>query len=159
MSEQGHIKFVDYGFAKQLKSTNQKCHTNCGTPQYVAPEILMGIGHSFKADIWSLGVLIFEIQSGQTPFQAETVLQIFEKVNSCQVNYNWKIKSNLGELLDRIFVTDPEQRIGLPAIKQHLVFKVSFGDLSNNFIYFLQDIYWDIPMSEHFRNNSAPFVP
>ena len=69
MQDRGHIKFVDFGFAKQLKGRTQ---TNCGTPVYLAPEILRGAGHSFEVDIWSLGVLIVEIVSGQTPFHAET---------------------------------------------------------------------------------------
>ena len=108
MVDRGHIKIVDFGFARHLKSGSQRCYTNCGTPQYVAPEILMGIGHSFEADIWSFGVLLYEIECGQTPFVAENILQIFEKINSCQINYNYKIKVLVRELLDQIFVADPE---------------------------------------------------
>ena len=66
MKNRGHIKLVDFGFAKILK--NGKTMTNCGTPVYIAPEIIRGTGHSYKVDVWSLGILIVEIISGQTPF-------------------------------------------------------------------------------------------
>ena len=61
MKDNGHIKLVDFGFAKKLKG---RTSTNCGTPVYLAPEILRGTGHSFEVDIWSLGVLMVEIVSG-----------------------------------------------------------------------------------------------
>jgi serine/threonine protein kinase len=63
MKQRGHIKLVDFGFAKLIK-WQQKTFTNCGTPVYIAPEVLRGTGHSYEVDIWSLGVLIVEIVSG-----------------------------------------------------------------------------------------------
>ena len=64
MIDRGHIKLVDFGFAKRLKTHNQRTLTNCGTPVYIAPEVLRGTGHGYEVDIWSLGVLIVEIVSG-----------------------------------------------------------------------------------------------
>lgn len=66
----GHLKLVDFGFAKAMKQL--KTLTNCGTPAYVAPEVLIGNGHSYEVDVWSLGVLLMEIVSGQTPFTGES---------------------------------------------------------------------------------------
>ena len=66
IQDRGHIKLVDFGFAKSIKGL--KAMTNCGTPVYIAPEILRGNGHSYQVDVWSLGVLMFEIVSGTTPF-------------------------------------------------------------------------------------------
>ena len=74
MTERGHLKLVDFGFAKKLKK-DSRTHTNCGTPAYIAPEVLRSHnGHGHEADIWSLGVLMCEILSNQTPFQAENTL-------------------------------------------------------------------------------------
>jgi serine/threonine protein kinase len=62
MKDRGHIKLVDFGFAKIMKMG--KTITNCGTPVYIAPEILRCTGHSYQVDVWSLGVLMVEIISG-----------------------------------------------------------------------------------------------
>ena len=65
----GHIKLIDFGFAKRLhSSTNPKNHyrtyTNCGTVGYTAPEVLLSLGASFEADIWSFGIMLAEMMSG-----------------------------------------------------------------------------------------------
>ena len=89
MTERGHLKLVDFGFAKKLKSSDQRTHTNCGTPAYIAPEVLRSHnGHRHEADIWSLGVLMVEILSNQTPFQAESTMQVYEKILACKATYN-----------------------------------------------------------------------
>lgn len=69
IDQDGHCKLVDFGFAKRFSRSDAKKNalrtfTNCGTPDYIAPEVLRGVGASFEADIWSLGVLMTEIISG-----------------------------------------------------------------------------------------------
>jgi len=60
----GHIKLVDFGFSK-IMPKNGRTFTNCGTPAYIAPEVLRGThSHSFEVDVWSLGVLMFELVTG-----------------------------------------------------------------------------------------------
>lgn len=81
MLERGHIKLVDFGFAKQLKSQYGRTNTNCGTPAYIAPEILRGSNeHGTEVDIWSFGVLMVEILSGATPFTADNPEAVYEKI-------------------------------------------------------------------------------
>lgn len=60
----GYVKLVDFGFAKKLQ-TSRKTWTFCGTPEYVAPEIILNRGHDISADYWSLGVLMFELLTGE----------------------------------------------------------------------------------------------
>lgn len=145
MSDRGHIKLVDFGFAKQFKSNNHRTNTNCGTPAYIAPEVLRGnFEHSFEVDIWGLGVLMVELVSGQTPFQAENTQGVYEKINLCQPTYNKKVGPMLRDLLSKIFVPDPERRISLAEIKEHR---------------FLKDFDFSVKMQDRFLNSSAPFIP
>ncbi|KAJ0398856.1 hypothetical protein P43SY_010147 [Pythium insidiosum] len=68
LDAQGYAKLVDFGFAKKLRG---KTYTLCGTPEYLAPEIILGIGHSVAVDSWGLGVLLYEMVMGASPFAAK----------------------------------------------------------------------------------------
>jgi protein kinase A len=69
LDQNGHIKLIDFGFAKQIRNIlTEKAYTNCGTPGYCAPEVMLDAGHTYKADIWSIGILICEMIGGFTPF-------------------------------------------------------------------------------------------
>ena len=73
----GHVRLIDFGFSKQLGKSSQRCTTNCGTPGYVAPEVLLNTEGGYdakKADIWSLGVLLCEMVGGFTPFAKKSSL-------------------------------------------------------------------------------------
>jgi len=63
----GYIKLTDFGFAKQL-GVEEKAWTFCGTPEYVAPEIITNKSHDYRADIWAIGILVFELLTGAPPF-------------------------------------------------------------------------------------------
>jgi serine/threonine protein kinase len=69
IDNQGHLRLIDFGFAKIMDNIKtDRTKTNCGTPGYAAPEILMGIEYNYKVDIWSIGILICEMVGGFTPF-------------------------------------------------------------------------------------------
>jgi serine/threonine protein kinase len=65
IDKEGYIKVVDMGFAKIVKD---RTYTLCGTPEYLAPELVLGQGHYKGVDIWAIGVLIYELVSGHSPF-------------------------------------------------------------------------------------------
>ena len=67
VGEDGYLKIIDYGLAKLLNGT-QLAITFCGTPEYLAPEMVENKGHDFSVDWWALGILIYELMIGVTPF-------------------------------------------------------------------------------------------
>ena len=69
LDSQGHIKITDFGLSKLKPEQNNQTNTFCGTPEYLAPEIIIGKGHSFGVDWWSLGMLLYEMISGINPFK------------------------------------------------------------------------------------------
>ena len=75
MDSKGYVKLVDFGLAKQLLSG--KTWTLCGTPDYLAPEIILNEGHDLAVDYWALGVLIFEMVVGAPPFYAEDPMEVW----------------------------------------------------------------------------------
>eukprot|EP00605_Chrysophyceae_sp_TOSAG23-4_P001763 GSChrysophyteH1.ASY1.ANO1.1951.1 assembled CDS len=84
--ERGYIKVVDFGFAKSVPYFNKggevqyRTFTLCGTPEYMAPEVVLTQGHDKSADYWALGCLAFEMIQGLTPFESATQKRVFEKI-------------------------------------------------------------------------------
>ena len=74
ISNDGYIKLTDFGFAKYVEN---KTYTLVGTPEYLAPEILLNKGHSKPVDWWTLGILIYELISGIDPFNDEDPMAIY----------------------------------------------------------------------------------
>lgn len=86
IDKDGHTRLVDFGFSKKLKATGGKketikTYTQCGTPGYVAPEMLVkNLGHDFRVDIWTLGIILCEMVAGFTPFYDENPVIMYEKI-------------------------------------------------------------------------------
>ena len=80
----GYLKFVDFGFAKYCQT---RTYTTCGTPEYLAPEIILNRGHGLAVDWWCLGIFIYEMLLGQTPFADEDPLKIYEKALKAKIKF------------------------------------------------------------------------
>lgn len=71
IDENGVLKLADFGWANYVKN-NKKRHSYCGTPEYLSPEMIKKMGHDKPLDIWNLGVLLFEMLTGDVPFDGNT---------------------------------------------------------------------------------------
>lgn len=78
-----HVKIGDFGLATKLTYDGERKKTLCGTPNYIAPEILNKEGHSFEVDIWSIGCIMYTLLIGKPPFETETLKETYTKIKKC----------------------------------------------------------------------------
>jgi len=109
------VKVSDFGLARFL--TDEKfATTTCGTPGYVAPEILAEKPYKEKCDLWSVGIVMFILLSGEPPFFHEDNFELFEMIKKCQYDMTkpaWaNISDDAKDLIKRLLVADPDKRIG-----------------------------------------------
>ncbi|XP_054058731.1 cGMP-dependent protein kinase 2 isoform X1 [Rissa tridactyla] len=113
LDAEGYIKLVDFGFAKKIGS-GQKTWTFCGTPEYVAPEVILSKGHDFGVDFWSLGILVYELLTGSPPFSGtdqmmtyNLILKGIEKLDFPKI-----ITRRPEDLIRRLCRQNPTERLG-----------------------------------------------
>ncbi|XP_034027080.1 cGMP-dependent protein kinase 2 [Thalassophryne amazonica] len=113
LDTEGYIKLVDFGFAKKIRC-GQKTWTFCGTPEYVAPEIILNKGHNFSVDLWSLGILVFELLTGSPPFtgsdQMMTYTFILKGIE--KMDFPKKISKRPEDLIRKLCRRNPSERLG-----------------------------------------------
>ncbi|TPX42403.1 hypothetical protein SeLEV6574_g05627 [Synchytrium endobioticum] len=109
IDSKGHIKITDLGFAKHVPDVTW---TLCGTPDYLAPEIIQSKGYSRAVDWWALGVLIFEMLAGYPPFCDEDHSKLYEKILACKPRYPTHFHPNAKDLLRKLLTADLTKRFG-----------------------------------------------
>ncbi|KAK6262182.1 hypothetical protein QUC31_007998 [Theobroma cacao] len=175
IGQDGHVKLTDFGLSKvglinstddlsgpslgssgfleddepeeqpSLKREQRQKHSVVGTPDYLAPEILLGMGHGVAADWWSVGVILFELLVGLPPFNAETPQLIFDNIMNRYIPWP-KVPEEMSyeayDLIDKLLTENPSERLGSAGakeVKQHSFFK---------------DINWDT-----LARQKAMFIP
>lgn len=122
ITDDGEIKLGDFGLAAKLEFETEKRHTLCGTPNYIAPEILENKeGHSFGVDIWALGVIVFTLVVGKPPFETENVKETYRRIKKCSFKFpeHIKVSKEVKDLVSKILVKDPTRRLTLDQILKH----------------------------------------
>ena len=89
------VKIADFGFSKKLKSKKEINKTICGTPLYMAPQVVQKNTYNYKADVWSIGVILFELLNGITPFHSKDRAEFEGKVDNAKFNLKDGVKDNL----------------------------------------------------------------
>ncbi|VDP66329.1 unnamed protein product [Echinostoma caproni] len=109
----GYCKLTDFGFSKKLPSAT-KTWTFCGTPEYMAPEIILNKGHDQSVDFWSLGILIYELLTGLPPFDSPDAMRTYSLILKGieAIGFPVKISRNAQNLIRKLCRDNPTERMG-----------------------------------------------
>jgi len=143
LDKKGHVVMTDFGLSKEgLLSPKDSTKTFCGTPEYLAPEVVSGESYTKSIDWWSVGTLIFEMLTGLPPFYSQNEEQMYEKILKMDINYPSYLSAEVVDLIKKFLNRDPITRLQeLEHIKQHPWFKT---------------VHWE---KLEAREIPAPFVP
>ncbi|XP_070785393.1 protein kinase C theta type isoform X3 [Enoplosus armatus] len=123
LDSEGHIKVADFGMCKENMQDDLRTSTFCGTPDYIAPEILLGQKYNSSVDWWSFGVLLYEMLIGQSPFHGRDEEELFQSIRTDNPVYPRWLTKDAKDILVKLFVREPEERLGVKGnIRQHNFF-------------------------------------
>jgi serine/threonine protein kinase len=146
LDAKGHVKITDFGLSKILEDEDDKAYTICGTPQYLAPEVLLRQGYDKMIDWWSLGCIMYEMLTGRLPFAIKRGVKMSMKIYEKKVLFPCNINSEAKDLIEKLLVINPKERLGegnedKDDIKDHP---------------FFQGVDWD---SAYEKKLKPPFIP
>lgn len=124
VDEKGRLQLADLRYAKRL--TDGRTLTMCGSPDFLAPEIVLGNGHGQQADWWALGVLVYMMLVGEGPFGSwrDSELQVYTRIAQRQLHLPRTLPREASDLVEKLLVARPEDRLGcgkggVGAVKEH----------------------------------------
>ena len=147
LDDEGHIKLTDFGLSKILIDKSKKTYTICGTPGYVAPEVLVGKGYDKSVDWWSLGVIVYEMLTGCAPFREAS--RMFDlSVYYSPVFRTKNLSDEAYDLIQKLLNINPKKRLGsgindYKDIQKHIFFK---------------DVNWDMIYRKEIKPEFVPTV-
>ncbi|KAI5188985.1 protein kinase X [Nematocida minor] len=143
LDEKGHIKLADFGSSKQLYEPIT--WTLCGTPEYMAPELVMNRGHGFEVDFWSLGIVLYEMIVGRPPFYHASQVELCRLILLGHIKFPASVNPVTRDLIKKLLQTDRKKRLG---------YKKGAKMIRNH--PFFHDINWGIIQG---RSYKPPIVP
>lgn len=151
LDQDGHIKLVDFGFAKRLgyrDSRPVETYTLCGTPEYLAPEVIHNKGHTTAVDWWALGILIYEFLTGYPPFWHQNPIEIYKQIVEKPVLFPQEppISEPARDIIRSFCTVDRSRRLG----------NISGGAARVKAHPFFEGVNWDDILN---RRQRGPIVP
>ncbi|XP_061840159.1 serine/threonine-protein kinase PLK1 [Nerophis lumbriciformis] len=104
------VKIGDFGLATKIEFDGERKKTLCGTPNYIAPEVLCKKGHSFEVDVWSLGCILYTLLVGKPPFETTCLKETYNRIKKNDYTIPWHVNQSASVLIKRMLHADPSQR-------------------------------------------------
>ncbi|KAF6030540.1 PRKCA [Bugula neritina] len=125
LSGEGHIKIADFGMCKERITGGATARTFCGTPDYIAPEIIKYRPYNRMVDWWAYGVLLYEMLVGQPPFDGEDEDDLFMNIVNQSPSFPWAVSKEAQSIVKGLMTKDPSKRLGnrRTEIMEHLFFR------------------------------------
>ncbi|KEZ41325.1 cGMP-dependent protein kinase [Scedosporium apiospermum] len=151
LDKDGHIKLVDFGFAKRLGREGDRpgeTYTLCGTPEYLAPEVIQNKGHTTAVDWWALGILLYEFLTGYPPFWHQNPIEIYKQIVDKAVVFPSEpaLSAEAKDLIRQFCTVDRSKRLG----------NISGGAARIKEHPFFRDVNWD---DVYHRRTNGPIIP
>eukprot|EP00511_Aplanochytrium_stocchinoi_P009043 CAMPEP_0204864676 /NCGR_PEP_ID=MMETSP1348-20121228/4220_1 /ASSEMBLY_ACC=CAM_ASM_000700 /TAXON_ID=215587 /ORGANISM="Aplanochytrium stocchinoi, Strain GSBS06" /LENGTH=658 /DNA_ID=CAMNT_0052015361 /DNA_START=640 /DNA_END=2613 /DNA_ORIENTATION=+ len=146
LDAEGHIKLADFGLSKEgIQSGTEGTHSFCGTPEYLAPEVLNRSGHGTSVDWWSLGALLYEMLTGLPPWYSQDRHKMFASIRHSELRFPPYVSVGAREILSSFLERDATKRLGsgndIEEVKEHP---------------FFEGLDWDALYRKELK---SPFVP
>ncbi|CAG9107370.1 unnamed protein product [Plutella xylostella] len=117
-----HVKIGDFGLAARIEYDGERKQTLCGTPNYIAPEILTKKGHSFEVDIWSLGCIMYTLLVGKPPFETSTLKDTYKRIKQCEYRIPSSLRKPAASMIVLQLQSNPARRPSVDKLIQHEFF-------------------------------------
>ena len=151
-----NIKITDFGFARKFDK-NTLLNTLCGSPMYMAPEIINKLDYSIKSDLWSVGIIIYQMFYGKVPFDVNNFIQLIKEINTKPINYDVNginISSNALDLLNGLLTINVKDRITWNGYFYHIWFNTDeITTEDNNLLDFSLNSNSSIPSLSNFKHH------
>lgn len=119
LDRNNNLRLIDFGLSNCFTEEAPELKTSCGTPAYAAPEMILGYKYTKEADIWSAGILLYAMVTGELPFDDDDIQKLLQKIVYTEPIYPHFLSSQMVDLLKKILTKNPEKRLTLEKIKRH----------------------------------------
>jgi serine/threonine protein kinase len=165
VTDKNTLKISDFGFARYFE-TNTLVDTLCGSPMYMAPEIMKNKNYTIKSDLWSVGIILYEMLTGYPPYKVKTIYNLIKSIDQNKINLPKKISitDECNDLLFKLLIKEPEDRIEWEDFFKHpwlfLEFTTESMIVENKMLDFsISESLPRISILEEKKNNNKIFLP